>query len=413
MKLFGMLKKMNETKELIKETAMTIAEQKNQNELLLVHDDFQDLIWVEDGIKKNFTLKDNENYTINIGDCKLTLNFNNYEPSLLNTSLPISRIINFNDVEPPSYYPSYAQLTNEQRAVYWEFLKNPYVSSINIGYVFILYYGLERHLLEGNFEKAFKVILKLRDVHSNHSFQHYSSNALVLSCLYHQRADFVKIFLDSVDKEYEKEIPVNLLLLCKYSFDIPLSAEEIMRSAKSFEFTNLNYIKKYPKLFDEELEKLISDKFKRNNINLKDIVTKADFKKLKSSEVKLFANYSIQENIEVPLLVDSFKLKKEINNLLEQTHNNVKEIIKVKRKNGESEPEKVQKEDKSIQLFDTNTEKKLLSVLHENRKNPVDRHFAYISLQDFYYKYRNISDSYLDKCIEFCLFRYKFIRSTK
>jgi len=89
---------------------------------------------------------------------------------LIYTKLPLAQIDNIEDVERPPYYPNYSQLTPQQKGVYWKLLSNPYDSKFDIGFVFILYYGLERHLLNGNYEKAFRLILKLRDIHTNKSF---------------------------------------------------------------------------------------------------------------------------------------------------------------------------------------------------------------------------------------------------
>jgi hypothetical protein len=69
------------------------------------------------------------------------------EPSLIDLRLPVSRTSP--STSPPlGYWPSYARLTPEARRCYLEWLamgrRNP---SIDIGYVFIFFYGLERRLL--------------------------------------------------------------------------------------------------------------------------------------------------------------------------------------------------------------------------------------------------------------------------
>ncbi|MGL6186041.1 MAG: tetratricopeptide repeat protein [Clostridium chrysemydis] len=57
---------------------------------------------------------------------------------------------------------------------------------------------------------------------------------------------------------------------------------------------------------------------------------------------------------------------------------------------------------KSNIRFDEFEEKTLLSNLN-NSNDAYNRHFIYIDLQNFYYKYRNLDKSYLNKCIEYCL----------
>src|SRR5699024_7924767 len=38
----------------------------------------------------------------------------------------------------------------------------------------------------------------------------------------------------------------------------------------------------------------------------------------------------------------------------------------------------------------------------KNKNNPVDKHFVYIQLQDFYYKYRELDIMYVEECIKYC-----------
>jgi hypothetical protein len=57
---------------------------------------------------------------------------------------------------------------------------------VDIGYVFIFYYGLERHLISGNYSEAIDTILTLRKTHNHPSFLSYSANALVISAILHK-----------------------------------------------------------------------------------------------------------------------------------------------------------------------------------------------------------------------------------
>ncbi len=52
--------------------------------------------------------------------------------------------------------------------------------------------------------------------------------------------------------------------------------------------------------------------------------------------------------------------------------------------------------------FDKSKEKELLKSLKRSRSR-IDKHYAYIELQNFYYKYRNLDSKYLDLCEEYCL----------
>lgn len=372
---------------------------------LTIHDDLRDLVWIGDGKYKNYKQTQENNSSIDLNGFRITISFmNQEEPSLIHTNQKISQPKKIEDVERPQYYPTYSGLTSEQKWVYLNLLVNPYNSSIDIGFVFILYYGLERHLLCGNFEKAIDVILKLRDVHTNKSFQAYSANAIVLSCMLHQRGDLVLKFIKSLDKEHELAFSDNLFLICYFIFDLPLLPKDIMRMAKTFEFNNTNYIKKYPDLFFECLKDAIQNKEDVESIDLKKYLTPSEVKKVKKQDVGIFANMSIiDKSIPIPLLSENFKLKREMYNFLEIAHEEVKKKLAEMRKAGKAVQEKKRpaKEKKEI-IFDDKQEKALLAELSKNQRNPVNRHFTYINLQDFYYKFRSVDEKYIDKCIEYC-----------
>ena len=52
-----------------------------------------------------------------------------------------------------------------------------------------------------------------------------------------------------------------------------------------------------------------------------------------------------------------------------------------------------------ISEFDERTENKLLAELRGKRSEPFNKHILLITIQNFYYKYRIVSDIYLNKCI--------------
>lgn len=374
-----------------------------------IHNDIEDLIWFINGPKMNYNpdkdIKMNEFY---VGDTRYILKISfsgSTEPSAIDTKLVIGDIKNVSAVEKLPYFPSYSSLTPEQRAAYLKFLSNPYDESFEIGYAFILYYGLERFLLTERFEKAFETIIKLRDSHNNGSFQFYSGNALVLSCIYNKRPDMMIKFLKSVDKEFELKFSDNLFLLSAYSFGIPLYSNDIIRLAKTFEFNNKNYISKYPEMFNDTMKEIIEKKLGRDSVLLDDILSKAEFKKLRTEKMKMFANISIsEEEVGVPLIAESFKIKKTFNDILVETHEMVKNKLAELRKIGDVPNPKNKSKPKSniILAFDEQKEKILLKELRGNFNSPLDRHFSYIELQNFYYRFRDLDDKYILECIKYC-----------
>lgn len=373
---------------------------------MTINENLKDLIWIADGKYRNYKQKQEHRNTFDSNGLRISISFmDREEPSLIYTNQKISKPQNINSVERPSYFPTYSDLNPEQKWIYLNFLVDPFNSSFDIGFVFILYYGLERHLLSGNFEKAIDVLLKLRDVHTNKSFQAYSANAIILSCMIHQRGDLVLKFINSLDKEHEFAFSDNLFLICYYSFDLHLLPKDIMRMAKTFEFSNQLYIKKHPNLFLEFLTDTLKNNTGKDFIDLKQYLTKKEIAQIKTQKVGIFANVSIMDNsVPIPLLSENFKLKKEMYDFLKISHDKVKIELARMKKSGivTTEINLPAKKLKEIN-FDKKQEKELLKELSKNKHDLAFRHFAYMNLQNFYYKYRSLGEEYINKCVDYCL----------
>lgn len=369
------------------------------------HPDLQNLLWISDGPRKNYTIQEHEQVYECEGIRIVFSSFSSQEPSLISVRLPIQVDVEFQNIERPPYFPTYAGLTAAQRGVYWKFLADPYSGQFDIGYVFILYYGLERHLLEGRYEDAFHVILKLRDVYDNTSFQHYSACALILTCLIRQQPELANEFYHSLDKSYELNFSDNLYLLCKMGLNQPLTPQDIMRMSKSFEFTNQNYIKKLPEMFFQQLSAAMQSRFGSNVLEISKFVTQTEWRNLHKQSIPIFANFSIpDQSIDTPLISECFKLRKVAFDLLEQAHENLKSELAQMRKAGTIPIEKNQNHKKVIQSlsFDSTQEKELLSQYKKVYSNAMNKHFLLISMQNFYYKYRELDNKYLQLCIDYC-----------
>ena len=282
---------------------------------LNISSEISNLVWIADGDYKNYNPQ--EQYAD--------------EPSALYFSLPVSRPENEHLVPSPSYYPDYRDLSPEQRWLYWKFLSDPFSGSHNIGYVFLFYYGLERFMLTQEFDKAFYISLKLREIYSHNSFQVYSSKALVLMCSVKSRKDLALDILHSYMQSPQSYLPVNYLLTLKYSFQIPLYPTEIIQNHMYFGFTNDRYIKKYPELFLQTLEEFIQRDFSSNTINLNQYYP-VDLKTLPQSQTRIFSNSSLwQYEINFPDF-DNHSLNEKILSLLDETHDTVKQYSLKQRK---------------------------------------------------------------------------------
>jgi hypothetical protein len=388
----------------IQKTTTRMTDMVAHKERYMIHEDIKSLLWFGDGPYKNLTdeqMMDDKDVFYLAGGYKITCGLYVTEPSIIYMDLPINCPDDESAIPRPPYYPKYRELTPEQRYIYLKLLTNPYNTDIDIGYVFILYYGLERHLLQGDFDSAFRVIIKLRDIHKNKSFQYYSGNAIILSSMLREKGEYALEFIKSLDKEYEFGFSDNLFLLCYYSFDYPLTPKDIIRMAKTFEFTNKNYIKKNPDIFEECLKTVIFESTGDENINIKTYITNTELNKLKAGETTIFANSSIIGNtIPVLLLADNFKLKRAMYTFLEAAHEKTKSKIAELRKIGELvEPVMKKKASKKTALPPIDEK-----YLHEPPKNmdTEELHYFYEEQVEGFFHRRTESKDYLERAIKAC-----------
>jgi hypothetical protein len=282
-----------------------------------IHPDLNDLIWIGDGPLKNIDLKSRKHSDQYVTVAIIT--DSDIEPSAIFTKLPISEQTDFQSIPKLDYYPSYRQMSPEQRWKYLHFLRNPYNTDFEIGYVFTLYYGLERHLVSGNYDKAFNVITKLRQVHTNRSFLAYSLDALLISTILKNRNDN----LDSVLRNTDHINPA-IVILSKVAFKSGLSAKELMVSARSFGFSNRRYINSHPVEFEEHLHNEILTVHPGGFLPISDYLSVNSPKSI----TLVFANISLKQRIFKTLNlfeVDEFKTLGYT--LLQKAHDCVKKSL--------------------------------------------------------------------------------------
>ena len=307
----------------------------------IIPDEIVNLLWFPDGPFKNFSpdIKDNGfkigglflNSSTGMGSISST------EPSAIYYKLLIRPTYNLNDVPKLPYFPSYASLTPEQRWIYLNWLRN-IEANVDIGYVFLFYYGLERHLVFGNYEQAFRIILRLRQNHRNNSFLNYSSNALNATCLIHDNSDLLNEYIKSEEKNVKYKIS-SLLFITKYATNLDLTADELIALSKDVGFSNQRYIKNERKLFEKELKNLLIQKYKKDSFTL----NQYPIKNWPLRKEVLFINYSIEEEKRfkyLPCLINYKPFKEEINNILNIAHDNVKNLITSIRKTTKFKPTK-------------------------------------------------------------------------
>ena len=254
------------------------------------------LLWIKGGVFSNFNseLKD--------------------EPSLIDLSCPV----NFSEIpisEKIGYYPSYIKLSPSEKGKYLNWLCN-IKQEIDIGYVFIFYYGLERHLLYGDYKNAASIIHQLRNLHKNTSFLAYSTDALFISAFIHKDMSIINdIDLDTVD--------IHFSIIADLSTKGYITPKQIIKSAKNVNFTNLRYIKMQSEEFEKRLSKeliLIQGEpvFEVSADNLTDITKKFQ---------AVIANYSLITDERIATFPDVFSspsFSSVLYEILQKTYNSIK-----------------------------------------------------------------------------------------
>lgn len=238
------------------------------------------------------------------------------EPSVIWTRLPIMK----NDYleQEKMYYPSYSNLYPENR---WQYLNwlNDVTKPTNISYVFLYYYGLERHLLFGNFELAFNEIIRLYYYHDKGTFRGYAKMALIISSLHRNRFDLIEKNFDLFSGTSNEEILIRKLLNKK------MTPRDLIDLSTYVGFKNKRYIKLYPKEFESELGKVLIDYQSKNG----EVLDMISVNKLEKKPAISFANFSLKEKVRsimVPDTMSDNKFKLTCRTLLENTHLNIKNM---------------------------------------------------------------------------------------
>jgi len=263
--------------------------------------------------------KDATSVTMTIGFKKNVESDDFYsEPSLIWIRLPVEK--NYEVEASKIYYPSYARLDTKCRFQYLNWLKD-ISKETNLSYVFLYYYGLERHLLIGNYDLAVDEIVRLMNYHDQGSFKLYSSVALLAASAFRKRPDILE------RAPFMLETLSNIGLFLRWQIRKDLDAKEIMELSNRVGFRKKTYIRNKPEFFLSKLHENVME-YTRNNglilesINLDDIPKKHEV---------YFANTSIPRSIRTiltPQILENEKFKTTIFNLLNSTH----EIVKNEKK---------------------------------------------------------------------------------
>ncbi|MCE5314052.1 MAG: TerB N-terminal domain-containing protein [Armatimonadota bacterium] len=283
------------------------------------------LLWFVDGPLKNYVPVENST-SFDVGPVVVTIKLGPSEPSAISMQLPVAtKDVDRNSVADPSYYPTYGSLTPDQKRKYLTWLTNV-DREIQIGYVFIYYYGLERHLFFGQVDDAFNMVLRLRRTHLNKSFLHYSESALIASAIFHNRPD---LFMRYIETTSGAETPAvsNLYLLAKAALNIPLTPDEIVSISKRVGFTKQRYITGEAELFKSILADLLEGEYGQRSIPL----SQFPIVELPKTPAIIVANISFsqdQRTLLAPNLLEYVGFQQAIMVILQSAHDTVKARLK-------------------------------------------------------------------------------------
>lgn len=239
------------------------------------------------------------------------------EPSAISINFPVAE----GQFQKLNYYPSYSELTPEQRDGFLSWLSTDLSNIPDIGFAFLLLYCLERHILHDEYlEESLKIISKLQSQINNGSFDYYSSTSIGYIFFIHKRLDLLKyVDLNKCD--------IKLQILLSHR----LSADQLIALATEVDFRNQHYIKEYPELF----KKALVEDLKRNFGSEYFEYELSNIQKLKK-EPYMFSNYSLRKvnnrpDLLMPDPLSDRKLCHDIYVELQKAHDQVKGFLEIKR----------------------------------------------------------------------------------
>jgi len=209
------------------------------------------------------------------------------DPSTIFFSLKVIRPNNPTKIPFPTLPVSYATLDPCQRYIYLNWLKD--VSKPVPGkYVALYYYGLERHLLYGDFDAAFEEIMFLRQHHSNLHFKSASIMGLLWACSIKKKWELLASILPFYDDHH---YGFNLLLTYIHRVGIDLSYDDLFNLRPRFSAkVNTRYIHIHPELYLDSLRYVLLDKYNQPSYPLRDLIKLEDLEHIRE---RAFANPSI------------------------------------------------------------------------------------------------------------------------
>ena len=190
-----------------------------------------------------------------------------YDASLIESGLPVAKRDRGHVGELP-YWPTYRGATPEQRRRYLTWLNSGRCEiNVEIGYVFIYFYGLERRVLvdDSDHEAVLREVLRLLTIYrSNNSFRRYASNFVWAIVMGAKRTTLSSDVLSQVIAEttYWNEDNLSALLAIHLTHGIPLPNKVAYLVAEHDRRTpNSVVVRRHAEKFRELFEHRYSEQF--------------------------------------------------------------------------------------------------------------------------------------------------------
>lgn len=365
-----------------------------------VHPDLANLIWRTNQIKetKKFRLYGTE------------FVLTDDEPSVIPEKFEIEAVENPEDAVPIQGLPIFSEFDAEQKYVYTQFLRNPYNGMFPQYYVFLLQCGLERHLLNGNRDKAldaFNVMLKLRDAYREPcSFRHFSARCIMYITALSNNGGLFDKAIETFNLPEDLKVVQDFYIFAKYKLNKPLTPNDLMIMASKFGFKNKGYINKYPQIFEATLKKLLVQKTNSETLPLNRYAHLDKPNPNPTFSGSPFANKSI---LYTEQKLDKTKCDRFVCPLLEETHNSVKSELAKLRKNGNAPVEQPRPAKKATKKHSVSNialqkiEDKVLSLYNNTKQtnSAYEQYEVTHKLCQHYFDYRKDNYEYYDLCISY------------
>jgi len=340
-------------------------------ESLLIPEPTRSLLWITDEDTSKIEHAGSINMVITISENAVNVSEkeNGYfaEPSLIWKKLAIKP--NNDLIQDAMYWPSYTSFSPEARFQYLRWLQD-ITQPTNLSYVFLYFYGLERHLLVGDYDAAVDEIARLLRAHPKKSFIQYASQSLIVASLGKNRLDIIERVPSLLEEEINEALALRIIK------GTSMTPEDIISISNKVGFNNKRYIKLYPEAFKNELQKHI-DEFEQQFGKLLSTFKLEDFKR---EDTTVFANLSIPESIrhiKVPVILEDKRFSTGINNLLQAAHESVKLRIASGDIKRQSQPApKQQKQLVDVSPVTDEEVDNLINELRIDHDNILDLHFA-------------------------------------